>query len=376
MTAKAVLLFLCGDVMLGRGVDQILPHPSDPQLHEPVVRSALEYVRLAEAVGGPIPRAVPLDYVWGEALSELAGFRPAARIINLETSVTRSAAYLPKGINYRMSPKNIGVLSAAGIDCCVLANNHVLDFGRGGLIETLDTLHRAGIKTAGAGRTLTEAEAPAILALPDGAGRVLVFAFGHCSSGIPGDWAAAAATSGVALLADLSERTLVQLAHGVKAARQPGDLLIASLHWGGNWGYEIGRAERDFAHGLVDIGFAVVHGHSSHHPKAIEIYRDRLILYGCGDFLNDYEGISGYEEFRGDLSLMYLPRLCQATGRLIELRLVPFKIGRFRLQRASSGETTWLRNRLGFVCQPFGVTIGPDGDGTLAVDCAQPRQAG
>jgi poly-gamma-glutamate capsule biosynthesis protein CapA/YwtB (metallophosphatase superfamily) len=106
--ARSVLLFLCGDVMVGRGIDQILPHPSDPRLHEPAVRTALEYDRLAEAVSGPIPRAVPPDYVWGEALPELARLRPAARIINLETSVTKSAAYLPKGINYRMNPENVG----------------------------------------------------------------------------------------------------------------------------------------------------------------------------------------------------------------------------------------------------------------------------
>jgi poly-gamma-glutamate capsule biosynthesis protein CapA/YwtB (metallophosphatase superfamily) len=366
MTANSVRLFLCGDMMLGRGIDQILPHPSEPQLHEPVVRSALEYVRLAEAANGPIPRAVAPEYVWGDALSELARFRPAARIINLETSITTSAAFLPKGINYRMNPENIGVLSAAAIDCCVLANNHVLDFGRGGLIETLETVHRAGIKTAGVGRDLAEAQSPAVIELP-GSGRVLVFAFGHRSSGVPRGWAAGADTPGVNLLVDFSDRTLAAVAERVGSRRRAGDMLVASIHWGGNWGYEIGDAERDFAHGLIDIGFDIVHGHSSHHPKAIEIYRGRLILYGCGDFLNDYEGISGYEEFRGDLSLMYLPRLCAATGQLIDLRLVPFKIARFRLQRASVADAGWLRHRLDAVCQPFNVATSLNRDGTLSV---------
>lgn len=362
-----VLLFLCGDVMLGRGIDQILPHPSDPCLHEVHVRSAVEYVRLAEAANGAIPRAVAFDYVWGEALSELAHAQPQARIINLETSITKSAAYLPKGINYKMSPENIGVLTAAAIDCCVLANNHVLDFGRDGLFETLDTLHRAGIATAGAGRTLAEAEALAIIELPGGDGRVLVFAFGHRSSGIPRDWAAGPDTPGVDLIPDFSAGTRAGLAERVRSARRAGDVLIASIHWGGNWGYEIGDAERDFARGLVDIGFNIVHGHSSHHPKAIEVYQDRLILYGCGDFLNDYEGISGYEEFRGDLSLMSLPRLCAATGQLIDLRLVPFKIGRFQLHRASAADADWLLHRLDAVYQPLGVATSLNRDGTFSV---------
>jgi poly-gamma-glutamate capsule biosynthesis protein CapA/YwtB (metallophosphatase superfamily) len=362
---RSVLLFLCGDVMLGRGIDQILPYPGGPWLHEAYMRSALEYVRLAEAANGVVPRTVPFDYVWGDALPELARAQPQARIVNLETSVTKSGAHLPKGINYKMSPENIGVLTAAAIDCCVLANNHVLDFGRNGLIETLDTLHRAGIKTAGAGCDLVEAQTPAVIGLEGGA-RVLVFALGHRSSGIPRDWAAGADIPGVDLITDFSDRTLAGLAERARSARRARDLLIASIHSGGNWGYGIGDAERDFARGLVDIGFNIVHGHSSHHPKAIEVYRDQLILYGCGDFLNDYEGISGHEEYRGDLSLMYLPRLCAATGRLIDLHLVPFKIARFQLHCASAADAAWLQRRLSLESQTFGVAIALDSDGVLS----------
>ena len=83
-----VNLFLCGDVMTGRGVDQILPHPSTPEIFEPRVRDAREYVRLAELASGPIHRAVPPEYIWGDALEELARAGPDARIIGLETSVT------------------------------------------------------------------------------------------------------------------------------------------------------------------------------------------------------------------------------------------------------------------------------------------------
>ncbi len=365
-TPCSVLLFLCGDVMLGRGIDQILARPGDPHLHEPLVHSAIEYVELAEAANGPIPRTAAPEYIWGDALAELARAKPHARIINLETSVTTSTGYAPKGINYKMNPANVACLTAAGIDCCVLANNHVLDFGRTGLVQTLDTLRQAGIKTAGAGRDVAEARAPAATDLPAG-GRVLVFAFGHRSSGIPWDWAAGSDTAGIDLLPDFSERTLLDVARRVSEARQSGDLLVASLHWGDNWGYEITAAERDFAHRLIDdAGIDLVHGHSSHHPKAIEVYHDRLILYGCGDFLNDYEGISGYEEFRGNLSLMYLPRLHAATGRLIELCLVPFRIAQFRLHRASPADTIWLRQNLGSLSQPFGITVEPDADGRLS----------
>ena len=149
---EVVTLFLCGDVMTGRGLDQVFPQSSDPRLHEPYVRSALQYVELAEAQNGPIPAPVDHAYPWGDALGELGRAAPDARIINLETSVTTSdRQWRGKGIHYRMHPANISCITAAGIDCCVLANNHVIDWGFDGLRETLEVLQTAGLETAGAG---------------------------------------------------------------------------------------------------------------------------------------------------------------------------------------------------------------------------------
>jgi len=99
--------------------------------------------------------------------------------------------------------------------------------------------------------------------------------------------------------AGLSAQTVDAIARQVGAAKRAGDLVVASIHWGPNWGFAIPREQRDFAHRLVDAaGVDIVHGHSSHHPMAIEIHRGKPILYGCGDLLNDYEGISGYEAYR------------------------------------------------------------------------------
>jgi poly-gamma-glutamate synthesis protein (capsule biosynthesis protein) len=335
-------LFLCGDVMTGRGIDQILPAPCDPALEEPYARSALDYVELAERVHGPIARPVDPTYIWGDALAELERAKPHVRIVNLETAVTRSEERAPKGINYRMSPENADCLIAARIDCCVLANNHVLDWGTQGLEETLDTLHGAQIRTAGAGRDTAEAAAPAVLELA-GRRRLLVFAFGMDSAGVPADWAATATRAGVSRLPDLSSRTTDALADRILAAKRAGDLVLLSMHWGSNWGYEVSRQQRSFARRLIDAGAAdLVHGHSSHHPRPIEIYRERLILYGCGDFLNDYEGISGHETFRPELALMYFPRLEAASGKLLELALAPTRTRKFRVGLANAEEADWL----------------------------------
>ena len=174
----AVTLFLCGDVMTGRGIDQALPHPSDSRIHERTLKSALGYVQLAEAANGPI-----------------------------------------------------------------------LDWGHSSLSETLATLRKAGLKTAGAGRDIEEAEAPAILEL-DGERRVLVLSFGSVTAGIPRQWAATRGTPGVNLFPNLSGGTIRHIARKVEALKQPGDVVVASIHWGSNWGFHIPREQRTFAHKL------------------------------------------------------------------------------------------------------------------------------
>jgi poly-gamma-glutamate synthesis protein (capsule biosynthesis protein) len=362
MSSHLVHIFLCGDVMTGRGIDQVLPHPSDPILHEDYASSALRYVELAERASGPIPSPVDFTYVWGDALAELERRRPDVRIINLETAVTRSDDWLPKGIHYRMHPKNISCLKAAAIDCCVLANNHVLDWGRSGLIETLDVLHEAGIATAGAGRDLAEAAAPAVLELGSGK-RVVTFGIGWTSSGIPRSWAAAEKTPGVNLF---DETTPERIAAEVRRLRRPGDIFVASIHWGGNWGYAIPQEHRLLAQRLIDeAGIDVIHGHSSHHPKGIEVYAGRPVLYGCGDFLDDYEGIGGYEEFHTDLTLMYFLAFDGSDGRLVSLDMTPLRIRRFRLERASKEDAIWLRDMLDRECAKLGTRVESTADDRL-----------
>jgi poly-gamma-glutamate synthesis protein (capsule biosynthesis protein) len=357
-------VFLCGDVMTGRAVDQILPHPSDPRIFEEVVSDARTYIELAQEVNGPVPRPVNPSYIWGDALAELRRVEPDARIVNLETSVTRNDKPWPKGINYRMNPANVACLPAAGIDVCVLANNHVLDYVHAGLVETLETLHRAGLKTAGAGRTRAEALRPAVVDVTD-ASRIVVHAMGARTSGIPPSWAAVEDHPGVDFLPDLSERTAQVIEQRVRDVKRAGDVTIASIHWGSNWGYEVPGAQVRFAHRLIEGGVDIVHGHSSHHPRPIEIYRRRVIFYGCGDFLNDYEGISGFEQFRADLTLMYFVTLDPASGDLIQLRMAPMQIRRMRLNRATPRDASWLAERLGQVSVPFGTWLEMAEDGSL-----------
>ena len=362
-----IRLFLCGDVMTGRAIDQVLPHPGNPMLHEPYVHDAHAYVKLAERANGPIPRPVDNDYIWGDMLPGLAGAGTDLRIVNLETSITSSNDHWPdKAIHYRMHPLNVGCITAARIDCCCLANNHVLDWGYDGLAETLRTLTTAGVACAGAGRNAAKAASPVLLDIA-GKGRVLVFSFGSTTSGIPSQWAATKDRPGINLLKDLSEDTARAVASHMRGFRRSRDVTIASIHWGENWGYDIPDEQICFAHLLIEGGVDIVYAHSSHHVKTIETYRNRLILYGCGDFLNDYEGIGGYEAFRSDLSLMYLATLDPTDGRLLEGRLVPMQVKRFRLNRAPARDAQWLCSLLNRLGAPFGTRVQMEGDNTMSL---------
>jgi poly-gamma-glutamate capsule biosynthesis protein CapA/YwtB (metallophosphatase superfamily) len=367
-SGREITLFLCGDVMTGRGIDQVLPHPGDPRLYEPYVKDADRYVDLAEERNGLIPKPVGYSYIWGDALGVLARFAPDAKIINLETSVTKSDDYWKgKGINYRMNPANIPCITSAGIDVCSLANNHVLDWGYEGLTETLLVLKKTGIKTAGAGEDLKEAEAPAVIEGP-GKGRVVVFSCGMESSGIPENWAASEKRPGVNLLPDLSDTTVLGIGKLIERVKRPRDIIVVSIHWGGNWGYEVSRKEIEFAHKLIDrAGADVIHGHSSHHVKGIEVYREKPIFYGCGDFINDYEGIGGYESFRGDLSLMYFPSISPVTGRLTGLRMIPTVIKKFSVKRASRVDAEWLMYTLNREGRHLGTRVEISEDKVLSL---------
>jgi len=123
-----------------------------------------------------------------------------------------------------------------------------------------------------------------------------------------------------------------------------------------------------FAHRLIEEGVSIVHGHSSHHVKAIEVFKGRLILYGCGDFLTDYEGISGYEDFRGDLALMYLIELDSRSGQLVSVQLVPMHMRRFRLEHVSAADARLLSDLLCHLGRWFGTKVRLNEENNLTLE--------
>lgn len=264
---RYINLRLVGDVMLGRG------------LNEALARHGLEYP-------------------WGDTLACLRPRSPGTMLIgNLETAITERGAPWPrKTFHFRMHPAFAGTLRVAGFSYVSCANNHVLDFGAEGLRDTLATLDALGVAHAGAGMNLAEASAPAFVWLSGsgdrdegtGAERPLRVGF-VAAADHPRDWAADAARPGV-FFVDTEAGPWDPLLHAVRTAASASDVTIVTLHAGPNWvpSGTPGPAQQSLAHALVDAGATVVHTTSSHHVLPIERYRDGLVLYGQGDFVDDY----------------------------------------------------------------------------------------
>lgn len=362
-------LFLGGDVMLGRGIDQIQLRSCDPRIFESHVSSAQDYVTLAERASDAIPRGVGPRHVWGDLLADLDTRDVDLRLVNLETSITSGGTHDPlKGIHYRMHPANVAQLRAAGIDAATLANNHVLDWGRYGLDETLDTLAAAGIARAGAGRDAAEAFSPLSLGLPGG-GRFLVFALALGDSGVPASWAARPDRPGVAR--PEPEDVPGWLSTRLATLRRVGDIVALSIHWGDNWGYAIPPTHRAIAAAAVGAGVDLVFGHSSHHLRAVEVIDGHLVMYGAGDLINDYEGIGGHREFCPDLVLGYVADIRRDNGRLVALEMLPYRLRRFRLERTDRETVDWLARRMDREAGRFGGRVAQTPEATLRLEWAE-----
>ncbi|KAL6057717.1 Polyglutamate biosynthesis protein [Balamuthia mandrillaris] len=373
-----------GDVMLGRLVDGLFPTHNDDPEHAGHAKRYLKAVS-----GGPERLAQykkqQYKFVWGDTLPL---FQEAdVRVINLETSVTTHDVKNPKTFNYRMHPANLRALHEAHVDYCSLANNHTLDYCEEGLFDTIKHMNKSGIKWAGAGRNLSEARAPAIISCQDR--KIAFFSF----SDHPKDWAASENKPGINYL-DIYNYTkedinmIKQLIQDTDKRERDKDgkglnMVVASLHWGPNYLWVPEPQFESFAHDLIDVcGVDMIHGHSSHHIQGIEIYKGKPILYGCGDFVDDY---AIDPEYRNDLGFCYFcnfhwgkhdsPRHVEGSKEaereevpvVDHLRLVPTKIKLFSVTATSIPEKDkkWLETHMSSLCAKYRTKVEVKEDGSL-----------
>jgi poly-gamma-glutamate synthesis protein (capsule biosynthesis protein) len=224
------------------------------------------------------------EYPWGDTLPILKSMD--VRIANLECVISDIGtpwSLTPKMFHFRSDAKNVESLIAAHMDIVSLANNHVLDYQEEALACMLKLLDANHICHAGAGKTLDEAMQPALVEF---AGKTI-----GCIAVTDNEeeWAAGKSRAGIFYVPiDVEDRRAKALFQQVENVRKRVDLLVVSLHWGPNWGYEVPSEQIPFARTLIDRGADIVFGHSGHVFRGIEIYRGKPIFYCAGDFIDDY----------------------------------------------------------------------------------------
>lgn len=330
-------LALIGDVMLGRRVNETL-------------------------------RREPPTFPWGDVLPL---FRAADwRACNLECVISDAfPARLPEKVfHFRSDARNVTVLEAAGIDVVSNANNHSLDFGTAAMLDMLDSLDRAGIAHAGAGTNHAQAGRPALCTTRQGT-RIAVLA---CTDNEP-DWAAGHEAAGLYhVYMDPDHPSVQPLIRRVRSLRSAvADIVIVSLHWGGNWGYVPPPSHRLLARALIRSGADIVFGHSCHVFRGVEVFEGGLIVYSAGDFIDDY-AIDEIE--RNDWSFVFVVEV--ARGSLVRLRLRPTVIENLQARLAKGAMSERIIAKMRELSSELGTSVKVrDGEGIVEIASAGPSVA-
>ena len=360
MSPKSYTLSLTGDVMLGRLIDQLMPEHVENAHDAASAEKFIEAYPTDLSKGNYTPSSP-----WSTTLPLLT--TSDLTLINLETSVTTSNTPWPdKVFNYRMHPANLApILHAGGINYAGLANNHTLDFGIKGLRETINTLKEANVAFAGIGESAHEACKPAVLHLSKAGHENEHEVHVYSASDHPRSWES---IPGFHFL-DYTPETRSRLRTLLSSSKKPA-LKIFSVHWGPNYKWSPDSKITSLAHFLIDeCGVDIVHGHSAHHVQGVEVYKGKLVLYGCGDFVDDY---AVNREFRNDLGALWRVFVTEDDDgglKLDRLEVLPTRVEKFgaRLLDRMDGDYEWVRERARGLSGEFGTVVRVGERGEIVV---------
>lgn len=319
---------LAGDIMLGRLVNQVITQKKD------------------------------YNYPWGDVLPLLKDHD--LNLINLETTLTDSTQTVPKVFNFKATPDKVACLTGANIHVVTIANNHILDFSVSGLLETLDVLDKAAIARVGAGRTLEEARKPIILSRRG----VRVGIIGMTDN--EPSWLARDELPGTNYI---SVGDLKSLEAQILAARKDSDILILSIHWGPNMRERPTKGFQEFARKAIDLGVDIFHGHSAHIFQGLEIYKNKLILYDTGDFVDDYYVTPA---LRNDRSFLF--RVTVRGKQLKDVTLFPVLISESQVNLAKGEDFRWTVERMKSLSEGWGTSFTDIKEGLL-LNLSKPRKS-
>ncbi|KAL9189585.1 hypothetical protein ACHAXT_009260 [Thalassiosira profunda] len=378
------IAFNGGDNMLGRAVQLTFPAQAPGEEHITDSCPASHYLNMCLHPSGH-PDGDPSieeihrlnkegEYLWKDYRQLKIDPSPDLRVMNLESHITRTINNpdLPtwKGIRYHTHADNLDAMlrpyaetthggAVASPVVVSLANNHIMDYGRKSFdSETLPALEKLesslpNVRPIGSGRNSFDASKPAVF---DCVGKnVEVFAVSSGCSGTPSSWWATEQRSGVIGIPSLVDADAVdqaveitQRAIGAHSSSSDDSIRILSVHMGPNWALK-GEDEddiacrREYAHRVIDsCGIDLIYGHSSHHARGMEVYKGKLILYGTGDIINDYEGFENRGEERyNTLGGIYLVDIDSESGDFAQLTIIPMYMNRLRLERYRKGSKMW-----------------------------------
>jgi poly-gamma-glutamate capsule biosynthesis protein CapA/YwtB (metallophosphatase superfamily) len=291
-------------------------------------------------------------YVWGDTIDIIRN--ADLSLINLECVIASTGKKWNKTFklfHFRSHPEAIEVLKTASIDYTSLANNHTLDYDTEALIEMLSLLDKNKIAHSGAGRNLNEAMKASILRRNS-----LRIGVVSLTDNQP-EWEATTNSAGVNYIPITLENNYRddRLKLCIDNAKMAGstNMVIVSSHIGPHFREKPSAEYVSFAHRVIDLGGDIYWGHSNHMPQGIEIYKDKLIMYDCGDFIDDYAIDPIY---RNDLSFIFLLNIDEGSNGLNYIELVPTKIWKFRTNTvtSSSSDLSIAINRMVNRCNSLG----------------------
>ena len=250
-------------------------------------------------------------------------------VVNLEGPAPDDPVHRLFGLVFTMDPRLLAGVQRAGIDAVSLANNHIHNGGRSGVLQTIRNLDRVGIGHFGAGRDLAAARRPAWFTV---AGTRLAIL------GYNGIGRAANASSARAGAAPLS---ISIMRADIRAARRAGADVVAVLpHWGAEYTDRITVQQRTFGREALAAGADLVLGNHSHWAGPIGLRSgNRLVVYSMGDLLFDLNHDERTQE-------AFLVETTFAGKRLVQVTLHPtviVKQAQLNLLTPAGGGTRLLR---------------------------------
>jgi hypothetical protein len=269
--------------------------------------------------------------------------QPDLTIGNLETPVTDRGEILKKEYNYRSPPLALPALKEAGVDLVNLANNHVMDYGTEGLLDTMDHLDKTGILRVGVGRDATEAFEPVII--EKNGMKIAFLGFSHIVPDV--SWKAGVKHPGVADTYDYKAPILA-----IEKVRAQADLVVVITHWGVERSDTPVPYQTDLAHRYIDAGADLVIGSHPHVLQGIEAYKGKWIAYSLGNFIFTTNSV------KETLETFVLNAAC-SKDRVCKLSVIPIFTKYAKPERMSAEQGQALLDRISAVS--IHAQIQPDG---------------